>query len=133
MQRVAALLPAWRSSASAAAREPIAVALQEHHAALIEHLDDEEQYVLRLIAEHLTVAEWQAVGERGMKHVQKDRKHALIALGLILEEADAQETAFSCPTSRHPRGCCGTWSASVSTAAVRSCYGPASDRDAHAR
>lgn len=94
MQRVAALLPAWRSSASAAAREQIAVALQEHHAALIEHLDDEEQYVLRLIAEHLTVAEWQAVGERGMKHVQEDRKHALIALGSILEEADAQETAF---------------------------------------
>ncbi|MEU8844068.1 hemerythrin domain-containing protein [Streptomyces roseus] len=84
--------PAWQRSPDRAATEELAGALEEHRRALLEHLDDEERLVLPLVAEYLTVDEWDAVGRRGMETVPKDK--LLLALGALLEDADAQERAY---------------------------------------
>jgi hypothetical protein len=60
-----------------------------HRAALLEHLDDEEEHILPLIAEHLTVAEWARLGERFAEEVPRSKM--LFFLGMILEDADPAE------------------------------------------
>ncbi|MFE4816979.1 hemerythrin domain-containing protein [Streptomyces sp. NPDC056704] len=89
---VAEWLPAWRREANHIAREELALALTEHRTALVEHLDDEERLALPLVAEHLTVAEWDLVGQRGMERLPKNK--VLLALGAILEDATAEERAY---------------------------------------
>ncbi|WP_229873709.1 hemerythrin domain-containing protein [Streptomyces cirratus] len=89
---VADRTPAWERSAGPAAARELALALEEHRSALLEHLDDEERLVLPLVAEHLSVAEWDLVGRRGLETVPKNK--LLIALGAILEEATPQEQAY---------------------------------------
>ena len=66
------------------------MALEAHHAALMEHLTDEETYLLPLIEEHLTVAEYGRLGERFAEETPKDK--LLFFLGALLEEADPAET-----------------------------------------
>lgn len=85
-------MPAWERAADHIAGEELALALDEHRTALLEHLDDEERLVLPLIAEHLTVAEWDLVGRRGLERVPKDK--LLLALGALLEEATPAERAY---------------------------------------
>ncbi|MEU6865480.1 hemerythrin domain-containing protein [Streptomyces sp. NPDC046876] len=92
LAEVTDLAPAWRRSPYRAAAEDLAGALEEHRSALLEHLDDEERLVLPLVEEHLSVAEWDAVGRRGMETVPKDK--LLLALGALLEDADPQERAY---------------------------------------
>ncbi|MFF5078279.1 hemerythrin domain-containing protein [Actinoplanes sp. NPDC000266] len=76
------LLPRWELGAAEAVREELAGRLAEHRAALVEHLDDEEELILPLIAEHLSPAEWEQVASRGL---------ATLTLGAILEEAEPDE------------------------------------------
>ncbi|WP_234438146.1 hemerythrin domain-containing protein [Streptomyces sp. 303MFCol5.2] len=85
-------IPVWERVADPIAGEELALALDEHRTALLEHLDDEERLVLPLIAEHLTVAEWDLVGRRGLERIPKDK--LLLALGAILEEATTAERAY---------------------------------------
>jgi hypothetical protein len=59
------------------------------HGVRAEHLDDEEEHILPLIAEHLTVAEWARLGERFAEEVPKSEM--LFFLGMILEDADPAE------------------------------------------
>jgi hypothetical protein len=82
-------MQAWRAAPSAATAAPLISALTEHRAALLEHLHDEEEYILPLIAEHLTVAEWARLGQRFGEEVPKDKM--LYFLGAILEEASPPE------------------------------------------
>ncbi|MBO1332180.1 hemerythrin domain-containing protein [Streptomyces sp. VRA16 Mangrove soil] len=84
--------PRWQRSADSATGEALAEALDEHRAALEEHLDDEERLILPLVAEHLTVAEWDEIGRRGLDPLPKDK--VMLALGAILEEATPQERAY---------------------------------------
>jgi hypothetical protein len=54
-------------------------------AVLGEHLAQEEARILPLAAEHLTVAEWKALGERGMSELPKDR--VLVLVGWLLDSS----------------------------------------------
>jgi hemerythrin-like domain-containing protein len=85
------LLPAWEGTADTTTGAAIADALERHRDALVEHLTDEEDHLLGLIEEHLTVAEWNALGERFATTTPKDK--LLFFLGALLEEATPQETA----------------------------------------
>ena len=100
LEAVAALLPEWERTASPAAGEAIAVAIEQHRAALVEHLTDEENHLLSLIEEHLTVAEWEKLGERFAEETPKDK--LLFFLGALLEEATAEETADHDAQPAHP-------------------------------
>jgi hemerythrin-like domain-containing protein len=82
-------MPDWQAAPSAATAAPLVSALIEHRAALLEHLHDEEEYILPLIEEHLTVAEWARLGQRFAEEVPKDKM--LFFLGMILEDADPAE------------------------------------------
>jgi hypothetical protein len=85
------LLPEWEATASPAVGERITEALAAHSDALHEHLDDEERYVLALVEEHISAAEWNRLGERFTTETPKDK--LLFFLGAILEEATPQERA----------------------------------------
>lgn len=89
---VAGLLPDWLSDADPHAGSKLAEALEAHQLVLLEHLDDEEKYVVPLIAEYLTVAEWDAVGRQGLAEVPRNK--VLLVLGAILEDATAPERAY---------------------------------------
>ncbi|MFI9645614.1 hemerythrin domain-containing protein [Streptomyces sp. NPDC052040] len=89
---IAEWAPVWGRAADRIAGEELALALDEHRAALLEHLDDEERLILPLVAEHLTVAEWDLVGRRGLERLPKNK--LLLALGALLEEATPEERAY---------------------------------------
>ncbi|MEU2422141.1 hemerythrin domain-containing protein [Streptomyces sp. NPDC007851] len=89
---VAEWTPVWERSADRIAGEELALALEAHRTALLVHLDEEESSLLPLVAEHLTVAEWDLVGQRGLEGLPKNKR--MLALGAILEEATPEEGAF---------------------------------------
>ncbi|MFC3738316.1 hemerythrin domain-containing protein [Paractinoplanes deccanensis] len=76
------LLPRWELAAAGHVRDELAEHLTEHRALLVEHLDDEEELILPLVAEHLSAAEWDGVGRRAL---------GTTTLGAILEEAGPDE------------------------------------------
>lgn len=82
-------LDKWSRTADIDDREGLADAVAQLHDALVEHLDDEEEFVLPIIARTLTTAEWDEVGERGMASIPKSR--LLVFLGYILEDATPDE------------------------------------------
>jgi hemerythrin-like domain-containing protein len=82
-------MPAWCAAPSQVTVAPLVAVLAEHRAALLEHLDDEEKYVLPLIEEHLTAAEYARLGERFAGEVPKNKM--LFFLGAILEDATPAE------------------------------------------
>ncbi|MFJ9611555.1 hemerythrin domain-containing protein [Kitasatospora sp. NPDC101176] len=79
----------WRARADRDTALRLAEALRvlDRHAA--DHMDDEEEHLLPLMADHITPGEWSEVGERGRRSVPKAK--LLIFLGAILEDATAQE------------------------------------------
>lgn len=90
--RIGELLPAFVASPAGPSRDELAEALADHRGVLTEHLDDEEANTLPLIAEHLTVAEWDEVGRRGLDAIPKNK--VMLALGAILEEATPEEQRY---------------------------------------
>ncbi|WP_030450700.1 hemerythrin domain-containing protein [Herbidospora cretacea] len=91
LDRIAAVLPEWERTADPGLRDHLAGLYADHRAALLEHLDDEEEHILRLIEEHLTVAEYAAAGARFATETPKDK--LLLFLGALLEEATPAERA----------------------------------------
>ncbi|MCL6733222.1 hemerythrin domain-containing protein [Streptomyces neyagawaensis] len=92
LEAVALWAPQWQRSADSVAGQELALALDEHRLALLDHLDDEERLVLPLVAEHLTVDEWDLVGRRGLENLPKDK--VMFAIGAILEDATEDERAY---------------------------------------
>ncbi|MDO5498429.1 MAG: nitroreductase/quinone reductase family protein [Propionibacteriaceae bacterium] len=89
--RVRQLVPAWARDPSRAAQVALLAALAEFRALLTAHLDEEEREVVPLIAQHLTQAEWAAVGEAGFKKIPKS--FLFTATGLLLDAATPVEAA----------------------------------------
>jgi hemerythrin-like domain-containing protein len=83
----------FRTDPCAEKRESFAATVAELDAGLREHMADEERYILPLVEAHMTVAEWEQLGERGRASIPKDR--LLIHLGWILDGLDpAQRKEF---------------------------------------
>jgi hemerythrin-like domain-containing protein len=84
-------LDRWEAEARPAVTEEVAAGFDRLRVALLEHLDDEERYILPLAARHITQAEWNELGEHGTK---KTKKSLLpILFGAITEEATPEERA----------------------------------------
>ncbi|WP_127502965.1 hemerythrin domain-containing protein [Actinoplanes solisilvae] len=91
---VKSLQLSWTRTAGAAAGEELAVALQQLADGLAEHLALEEQKVLPLIHDHLTVAEWEAPQKHAMKHGPSRLSDKLVLAGIVLEGATPRERAW---------------------------------------
>lgn len=83
LERAKPQIDAFRQSASEPARDALAATIEELDAVLRDHMTDEERYILPLVEAHMTVAEWEKIGERGRAGIPKDR--LLIQLGWILD------------------------------------------------
>jgi hemerythrin-like domain-containing protein len=92
LERIAELNPRWRSTAGPLDRDELADVIAQASTALDEHLTDEEQEILPIVATHVTQAEWDALNERGRSVIPKG-KLALVFLGSIFEEASPAERA----------------------------------------
>lgn len=66
-----------------AVRDALADVLTELNDALGEHLHDEEAHILPLVERVITVAEWQALAERGRAGIPKDKQ--LVFMGFLLD------------------------------------------------
>jgi hypothetical protein len=94
IDRITELLPGWRATGDVVAARELAGVFAEASALLDEHLAEEEAEILPLVAEHMTPAEWKAIGDRGLGSLPKNGT-AFVFLGLILRETtDAERTAF---------------------------------------
>ena len=89
VERISPLLREWVRTASSVRGEQLARLVEEFREALLEHLDLEEREVLTLISQHITVAEWDSLGEHG-KDAMSPRQLPLM-FGCILEDASPEE------------------------------------------
>ncbi|MGC5016295.1 hemerythrin domain-containing protein [Streptosporangium sp. DT93] len=91
LTRLDAAVPAWEAAAGADERDTLVAALSEHHAVLLEHLDDEEATLLPLAAEHVTQREWASLGDHLVNNTPK--LTLLTLFGAVLEDANPAERA----------------------------------------
>ena len=89
MEQVEPLLRAWEDAPTPARGAELADLLDRLAAALIEHLDLEEREILPLAERHVTVAEWNSLGDQGVEEM--DQKQLPIIFGAILEECTPEE------------------------------------------
>jgi len=89
IQEVRRRLDAWERGPAEPERDALVGALARHRRDLLQHLDEEERHVLPLISEHITPAEWDALGEHARAKTPKDK--LLFVLGALLEDATPQE------------------------------------------
>ncbi|HEY3557438.1 MAG TPA: hemerythrin domain-containing protein [Flexivirga sp.] len=89
VKAVTADLPRWTTSANAAAGERMASVIDATMPTLIDHLAEEEDQLLPIIAVTLTQSEWDALGKHGMSAIPLTRR--LVMLGHITEETDDAE------------------------------------------
>jgi hemerythrin-like domain-containing protein len=85
------LWQAWEFTADQATGARLAEGLAALSAALDEHLHDEEEFLLPLMADHLTVAEWKAFGKHAAKTM--DKRRGLFWIGLMFEDITDDEYA----------------------------------------
>lgn len=94
LARIDELLPVWRSRAEASVRDELADVIAQASSALDEHLTEEENEILPIVAEQLSPAEWDAVGERAQEGIPKQGTKPFIALGALLDEASPAERKY---------------------------------------
>jgi hemerythrin-like domain-containing protein len=89
LANVHTLLTTWRRSGAVSVAGELSATLRLLAKALVEHLDDEEQHILPLAQECLTVAEWEKLGEIASEKIPSGERFTV--LGLLLEEASRAE------------------------------------------
>lgn len=89
LERLEKVLPAWQRTARRGDGSTLADDLAGLHTRLAEHLDEEEQHVLPIVARTITPAEWDELAQRGFAAMPKRR--ALVFLGHILSSASPAE------------------------------------------
>ena len=82
-------LAKWRTDPQPETTEPVAESFAALADGLCSHTHDEEPNVLPVIEEHVTIAEWAELGQRGRAAVPGDRQ--MFVLGLLMEEATDEE------------------------------------------
>ncbi|MGW0017447.1 hemerythrin domain-containing protein [Rhodococcus sp. NPDC003382] len=82
---------AWAQAPTPIGGEQLARTVEGLAAALFEHLELEEREILPLVSCHITVEEWQSLGDHG-RDAMSPRQLPLM-FGAILEEADDDERA----------------------------------------
>ena len=91
IERLGPALVRWEAEARPAVTHEVAACFDDLREALLEHLDDEEQHILPLAARHITQAEWNELGEHGVKGMR--RKDLPIMFGAVAEETTPEERA----------------------------------------
>lgn len=86
-EQVRTLMEDWRQDPADGTE--LAAALDEFTDALVEHLDDEEAYVVPLIRAHITAAEWEQFGQEIFEKFTNPEK--LIATGVLEDVATPEE------------------------------------------
>ena len=84
-------LARWEVEARPAVTEEVAAGIEALGSVVLAHLDEEEREILPLAARHLSEAEWEAVGQHGMAHME--RSQLPIMFGMVLEDCDPEERA----------------------------------------
>ena len=82
-------LTRWEAEARPAVGEEVAATFDSFRVALLEHLDDEEQYILPIAARCITQEEWNSLGEHGTEKMSKAQLPLMF--GALLEEAQPAE------------------------------------------
>lgn len=83
------LLPLWEQTAETDLRDALVDILAELSSSLILHLDTSERYVLAVVDEHFTAAEWLTLGLRAASWIPLNRMAWM--LGAMLEDATPAE------------------------------------------
>ncbi|MET7399755.1 hemerythrin domain-containing protein [Dactylosporangium sp. NPDC005572] len=81
----------WVGAPATATGDRLAGLVDELRAALVTHLDLEEQEILPLISRYITVEEWALLAEHGKNAMP--RKQLPLVFGAMLEDADPAERA----------------------------------------
>jgi len=89
LDRMSPALDRWEAEARPAVTEEVAACLDDLRTALLEHLDEEEREILPMAAHHVTQAEWDELGDHGLKETRK--RDLPILFGAVLEEATPEE------------------------------------------
>jgi len=80
IERAEVLLGGWAATPDPALGAAVVQALTQLREVLVAHLDEEEEVVLPLAAEHLTVEEWGALPAHGMKSFTGDKLWLILGL-----------------------------------------------------
>jgi hypothetical protein len=90
LERMQVQTAEFRYSASVIDGDTLAGTLERLHLLLEEHLADEEAHVLPLVEEHMTVKEWDHLGQEATKSLSMEQR--VVMMGM-LEEATPPEQA----------------------------------------
>src|SRR4051794_20456774 len=73
IQQLTPALARWESEARPAVAEEVASTFEALHAALVEHLDEEEREILPLAVRHVSQEEWSRLGEAGVEKMTRQQ------------------------------------------------------------
>jgi hemerythrin-like domain-containing protein len=88
LDAVDAALAAWRGDATIATSRRLVVALDRMLPSLQRHLDDEERYVVPLMEQHITAAEWDDIVAKGS--ADADPAGLPLGFGMLMYEGDPE-------------------------------------------